>query len=291
MAMRMRRRRYPVRRRYVRKNYRRRAYGRRPYTSLITGTSAATSRPGSANYRRKRVSRRTIKRRRIAASDAALHHRSTNTTVAAFNTAVSVGTSAVHFMFLVPDNVVSGTTRGGFWTTVGGLIPRHGDSTATDFGNGDLFIRGGKSTLVVTNLSAQPGFAAGAPILVRTWRGRTKTRPSSPLFPQLGVGATTAAVRGGWDPSIPTQSGSTIDDDPYRQFSFWDMKTIHLESGQSFERIAFIRSQKVSPDTWWNDNGFRDFWIIMVQTLVNGSAAPYQWQVTDNLSFSGDRVI
>lgn len=285
-----------MRRRYVRRPvYKRRRIVKRRYTrrrrsSLITGTATSTSYPGATNYRKRRVPLRVIKRRRLVASDAALHHRSVNGVTGAFNTPTSSNACGISFIQIIPDNPISGSALGAFWTINGGLIPRHGDSSA-DFGRGDLFIRGGKSVLVITNLSAQPSFSVGAPIRVRTWRARTKAFGAPGLLPLQGISASNASLKSGWDPSIPTQvPGTAITEDPYRLFSFWDEKTIQLETGQSFERTSFIPSQKVNQGAYFEENNYRDFWIISVQTLTSGTFAPYQWTVTSNLSFTGDRV-
>lgn len=289
----MRRRRFtrrrPVRRSYMRRRTTRR-YGR---SSLITGTSAATSRPGATNYRRRRVPLRTIKRRRMIASDASFHHRSTLSIIAAFNTPIASTSSSITMVFFIGDGPNPGSI-GAFWQGPGGLVPRHGDLTSTpdEFAGGDLFIRGGMSVLTVTNLSAQVGFTPGGPIRVRTWRARTKAFGAPPLLPGQGLAASNSTQPAGWDPSLPLQpiAAGSVNADPYRTYHFSDEKTIQLETGQSFERTAYIRAQKVNQRAYFEDLNFRDFWIIQVNTLTSGTFAPYQYTSSFNLSFTGDRV-
>jgi len=293
MAMRRMRRRVVRRPRYRKRSYgmRKRSYGRRYNRGAITGTTSGTSNIASQNFRRKRIPLRVVKRQRYAATNALMHHRSTFTAPFAFNTDTSAGLGKLTACQIIPDNVIAGAIVGAFWTVNGGLVLRHGDDTATDFDQSDLFIRGGVSSLVVTNLSGQGGFARGAPIRVSTWRGRTKGFGAPSSLPQRGIGGTSTTVPVQCDPSLPsgTLTGS-IAEDPYRFYSFWDEKTIQLKEGESFERTCAVPPQKVNQRAYWEDGSYRDFWMLSVSTMVSGNAAPYQYVVSDNISFTGDKV-
>ena len=257
----------------------------------ITGTGAATSNVASINYRRRKpISRRAYQRKLKTTSDALQHHRAYISVFEAYNTDISSNVCQVTCMQFMPDNVFSGAIPGTFWTTNGGLVKRHGDSVSTDFGNSDLFLRGGLSTLIVTNLSGQSGFAVGAPIRVRTWKARTKGLGAPTPLPIQGVAGTPTTESASWDPSLPLSTTQNVQMDPYRFYSFWDEKTVDLAAGQVFERTSYMKSCKVNQEAYRDDNSFREFWFISAQSLVSGTAAPWQYVVSGNLSFTGDRV-
>ena len=151
--------------------------------SYLTATGGSSA--GGWNYKRKRFNKKRWVRQLRTASDALQKHRSNNALPFILPSAIVSQQMRVNFYAGITEPAATG-----FWQTAGGLVVLDGDTAATDFGGGDLYIRGGKCTITITNLSAN-----GSIIKLRTWKIRT-----------TGNGAVLASnfvVSQDWDPSLP----------------------------------------------------------------------------------------
>lgn len=161
-----------------------------------------------------------------------------------------------------------------FWTAVGGLTAS--DVAAPNFSNGDLMIRGGKSTLAITNTSVS------STMRVRTWRARTTAAGG---FTQLSPNIPVSAA---WDPShLVTGGGNT---DFHRFYRFYDPREVLLEPRDTFERMHFFKGHKVDQGMFNSDQRI-DFWIYMVSDVANNTAIDAHVTTQHNLSFTGDNTI
>ncbi|UBJ25904.1 capsid protein [Red panda feces-associated circular DNA virus 14] len=166
-----------------------------------------------------------------------------------------------------------------FWQPAGGLVTGNEVPTTTDFGGGDIFVRGGVHRIAFSALSSNTH-----PTRVITWLCRTTSNGNIPSNPFV--------VSQGWDPSLPDPAlaATSPDRDVYRFYKFWGCQETMLKPGESFERSVPHKCQKIDQDQHINLRE-RDFWIIAVQnpatTAGNTVAAMISW----NLSFTADRVI
>lgn len=282
MAMRSRRRVVRRRRPFVRRRRnvmrsRRSGAGSSKWTGAI-----GYGRPGSNNFRKKKFSKSAFKRRMKIASDSMDKHRSNAALF--FNTVVTPSSPTAMNLYMF--QMIQDTTAVPFWTTAGGLVPRHGDSATTDFGGGDLFIRGGTSLLTLQN-SSGAGSTSGGTIKVMTWRARTLAYGSPNILSTPGTGA---VVPVSWEPSLPY---STVDPyvDPYRLYHFSDEMTFFLKPGEVVERTAYIAAQKINQFAFGTDKNYRDFWIVCLQNVGTNTALSFTPTIGHNITFTGDRVV
>lgn len=237
-------------------------------------TSTAGSSAGGWNYKRKRLNKRAWVRRMQAASNAGQKHRSNNALQFTFNTALVRQQQRVFFVPCITDTVANP-----FWTTLGGLVVNDGDSATTSFGDGDLYLRGGKSTLTLTN-TLTANINNGDSVKVRTWRCRTTT---------FGVPlATPFIVSQDWDPTLPDPAlGNT---DTWRLYKILDNVDVILKANETYERSTVLRSMKVDQSAHLA-NQSREFWIVSVGNISNNVATNIQAITSHNLSFTGDRTV
>lgn len=237
-------------------------------------TSTGGSSAGHVNFKRKRFNARAFAVQRRKASDHEAHHRSNN----ALNFG-SIGTAAVpqqqnvNFLSCISDYI--GLTPG-FWQTSNGLVLNDGDDLLSNFGGNDLFLRGGITTLTITNPSE-----AARSIKVRTWRARTT--PNSSL-----ANTTSFITSQDWDPSLV--NAATPDSDPWKLYKFWDNVDVILKPGDTYERRDFLKARKIDQSV---HNAFqnRDFWIVALQNMTSNSVIQPVIIISHNLSFTGDRVV
>jgi len=280
MAMRKMSRRSRRSRPYRRTTLRRRPYGKR--TAARAGLQdryQATSdiNRGGWNFKKKpRFNARKWKKQLWDASSAVQKYRSNNALLLAAVNSNSAGVTPfkrVHFVARVTD---AGAAR--FYQVAGGLIDLDGVSATTSFGGGDLFIRGGQTSLQFTNPAA-----SGVAFKVETWLVRT-TDNGNPVANPFDVSLT-------WDPSLPDPSLVSGDpnNDVWKFYKFWGMQSTMLKPGESFERTVPIRSQKIDQDQHiFNRN--RDFWCYTIQNMTTAAVLPLLIISSWNLSFTGDRV-
>lgn len=248
-------------------------YGRR---RVLRDTFQATSdiNRGGFNFKRKRFSPRKWARDNWKASESAQKFRSHNAIPSLFATPAPYQQCAVYFAARVPDS--GGGNR--FWQVAGGLVTNNDVPATTDYGGGDLFIRGGVSRIQVSNSVANDN-----PVKVVTWLARTTVNGNIPTNP--------FTVSHGWDPSLPDPALLATDPnrDVYKLYKFWGCQETMLKPGESFERAVKIRSQKIDQDQWIGLRG-RDFWIILVQSTTGATADQVQVSFAWNLSFTADRI-
>jgi len=237
-------------------------------------TSTSGSSAGGWNYKRKRLNKRAWVRRMQAASNAEQKHRSNNALPFTFPSALVRQQQRVFFVPIITDINASP-----FWTAAGGLVNNDGDTVATDFGSGDLYLRGGKGTISFTNTLAT-NINNGPSLKVRTWRART-TAFGIPL-------STPFVVSQDWDPTLPDPALGN--QDTWRLYTILDNVDVILKSGETYERSAPLRQMKIDQSAHLS-NQSREFWIIAVGNMSTNVQADLQVVTSHNLSFTGDRVI
>jgi hypothetical protein len=206
-------------------------------------------------------------------SDALYKHRSNNAIPEILATPAVVQQGNVYFLPCIADLAVPGSQ---FWTTGGGLVIKDFDDGFTSFGGGNLFVRGGKASLTMTNLAANT-----APVKVTSWRARTTINGN--------VLASPFVASQSWDPSLPDPAGAAVNADTYKFYKFWDSKEIILKPGETFERTTFIKAQKVE-QTNFSSFISRDIWIIMLQNPMTNAAQNIETVHSHNISFTADRT-
>lgn len=222
--------------------------------------------------RKRRMSRRAYKRKLFNASADSFKHRSLNSNLIAESTPVSITQMRVVITGFITDSIGAP-----FWTTAGGLVPRHFDSATTSFGSQDLFVRGGRSTFTAFN-------GGTIPLTLTLWKMITRADSNIALsFP--------ATVNAAWEPSLPTFASATSPDgtteDPWRSYKFWGAETVILQPGQTFTRVAPIKSGKLSTRAH-NLLDSRQFWLAGITDMDNAGTSPVTFLVSHNLSFTGD---
>lgn len=238
----------------------------RPYRDAF-GASSATNKAGW-NYKKQRTNG-NWKRELWKDSDAALKYRSNNSGAFALTTPSAPDDGSVNFIPMIFDGAANP-----FWTIGGGTVQMD-TGTAPTFA-AKLFIRGGISTFVFTNLTVRP-------IFLRTWRCRSTVNGSVP----------TAAftVAQGWDPSLPNPAlpVTSLERDVWKNYKFWGNVDTLVETGKSIERTAKIRASRVDMDAHVNGRS-RDFWVFYVQNPWDGTTVTAGVTVSHNLTFTGDRL-
>lgn len=252
---------------------RRKSYGgfkRRRIDKYMTSTGGSSA--GHVNFRRKRYNARRYALQKRRASDHEAHHRSNNALVFSLNSANVPQQQNVNFIACISDYI---GVNAGFWQTANGLVLNDGDNLLTGFGGNDLFIRGGITTLTITNPIESP-----RPVKVRTWRARTSSNSSL-------ANTTSFITSQDWDPSLVNPL--TPDSDPWKLYKFWSNVDVILKPGETYERRDYLKARKVDQSV---HNAFqdRDFWIIGLQNLVSTAVLQPVVIVSHNLSFVGDRV-
>lgn len=223
--------------------------------------------------RKRRLGRKAYRRKLYNASSEQFKHRSDNTFTASNNTGTLIENMTVDIKPFICDSAIDP-----FWTPLGGLVQRHFDSVLTDFGQQDLFVRGGLSTIVWYNGGTQP-------VHLTSWKMRTRPDANLMLFP--------STVLKSWDPSLPTQTAVPTADgsseDPWRQYKLWGCEAVILKPGESFMRTARIRSGKLSVRAH-NQRDNRQYWMYSLYDQQNAVTETISIVHTHNLSFTGDRT-
>lgn len=223
---------------------------------------------GGWNYtnNRKRLSRRALKNQQYKASTAAQHFRSNNAVPITVTSPANRQQGNTFYIPWIADGIAVGTR---FWEAGGGLITLDGASATTDFGSGDLFMRGGKATLTIEN-------AALTPMIVRTWKIRSK---------RTGFPVTANPKSQDWDPSIP---GAGLD---FQQFySFYDNIDYIIRPGDCVQRVTRIPSGKIDQSQYIIDNE-KNAWIVYIQNPGVAAVGTVEMVHSHNLSFTGDRTV
>nr|QTE03371.1 MAG: capsid protein [Grus japonensis CRESS-DNA-virus sp.] len=258
----------PVRRRRWTKFPRRTKYRRYGLQDKYAATSSINR--GGTLFRKKPFNPRVWRRRLQSASDASPHYRSNNALPFSFSSALVIQQAIVHMIAMVPD--AGGGNR--FWETAGGLVRQDNLPLATDFGGGDLFLRGGKCNLSLVNNTT-------VLLKIRVWKGKTTENGTFLSTPSV-------AVADSWDPSLPTDLLGA--QDTWRLYKiFWNQEYL-LKPTEGVSLTHYLRARKIDQDSWINLRS-REFWIVSVQNLatnaaVTMSAVSASW----NLSFSADRI-
>lgn len=237
--------------------------------SYLTSTHGSSA--GGWNYKNKRLNKRKFRRERQIASDAAQHHRSNNCIAGVYGSALATQQGRISFIPVIADTIPNPS----FWQTTGGLVVADGDTAATDFGGGDLWIRGGKATITLSN----PMTSANV-MKYRTWRCRTTALglPPSNLF----------VASQDWDPSLPDVALATYD--AWRYYKFFDNVDYITQPGETVERSIVLLPRKID-QTGHQASQNRDFWIVQTQNLTAGTNQNTNVLISHNLTFTGDRVI
>ncbi|AXH77841.1 MAG: putative capsid protein [Himalivirus chandais] len=275
MAMRARRRFARRSRPFRRSRVRRRVIRRKPRTVRDRYQATSDINRGGWNFRRKRFNPRAARRANWRASEAAQKYRSNNAEDLDIPTAAFTQQQSVNFIAFPYDQ--SGGQR--FWQVAGGLITNNDTPATTDFGGGDLFIRGGSTRFQITNSAVNTGA-----VRVTTWLAKTTVNGGIPISGFI--------ASQGWDPSLPDPALAATDPnrDVYKLYKFWGCQESMLKPGESMERIAPIPSMKVDQDQWINNRG-RPFLIVALQRLGIDGAILCDVNLSFNLSFTADRVV
>jgi len=233
---------------------------------FLTSTSGSSA--GGWNYKRKRLNKRAYVRKLQNASNDSQKHRSNNALNFVLPSALVTQQYVIHWLQCIQDTVLNN-----FWTTGGGLVVNDGDDAATSFGLADLFLRGGKCTMTLSNNTQTQ-------LKVRTWRIRTTS--------QGNVLASGTIVSADWDPSLPLSISPNVD--TWRLYSFFDNVDVILKPGESYERTMILPSRRIDQQAHVT-LGNRDFWCVAVQNLSGIGASSISAVLSHNLTFTGDRVI
>lgn len=252
------------RRRSVRRVYRRRPRfsfkrsSRRRNVSRRTGTWAKTNGGTVASfpYKGRRVSRAVYKRRLRVASDVSEHYRSALTRTGILATAGLIGQALVGSTAFIPNN---------FWTPSAGLQ----NYTIDREFSGDLFIRGGRSSITFSNPNA------GA-VRIRLWKVRTKANGN------VGSSLPLTAVSTAWDP--------TLVEDFQKFYNVREPSEFILRSAQCMMHVAPIRSEKIDQDIFIAE-GQRDYWVYTYTQVDVAVAQNIVLETTNNLSVTGDATV
>lgn len=264
------RRRRPVR---SRRRYGMKRFGRRRVRRDYFQATSDINRGGFNFLRKKRLPYKVWAKRMFKSSDVQQKYRSNNSIPGSASAAVTPQQQNIYISAIVPDS--GGGNR--FWQVAGGLVTNNDTPTTTDFGGGDLFIRGGVCRICFNNNGNEN-------VKVTTWRLKTTVNGGLPTTPFV--------TSQGWDPSLPDPALLSTDPnrDVYKLYKFWGAREVMLKPGESFERAEKIRAQKVDQDQWINLRS-RDFWCIAVENIENITATTLNIVQSWNLSFTGDRVI
>lgn len=243
--------------------------------SRFDGFAASTDvNTARINFKRKRFNPKRYRRQLWRASESAQKFRSNNIGTTLLANAASPQQGQVYWLACVPD--AGGGAR--FWQVAGGLITNNDTPATTDFGGGDLFIRGGVCTLTISTALANT-----QAVKVIVWRARTTVNGNIPSNPYT--------VSQGWDPSLPDPALLATDPnrDVYKLYKAFGMMEVMLTPGQMFSRSFKLRSQKIDQDQWIGLRS-RDFWIIYVQNPISVSAQALNAVASWNLAFTADRI-
>lgn len=218
-------------------------------------TTQLTTQLGNVGFNRYR-GRKLPHRRYISslfnASRHQEHFRSAITVINTETTGAASGTF-LGYLFFIND---------AFWTAGGGLVSA--DVNTPTFGGGDLFIRGGLSTLCITNTS-------DTIMEVTIWSATTTHEGFS-------VTDDTTIDRA-YDPSILSDF-QTI-------YRFGGNTSTLLKPGESTKRLGRIRQDKID-QTLYTLGKRRSLWIYKIVVLGAETAKTASVEQRHNLSFTGD---
>jgi len=235
---------------YVRK--RGRVAKRGQYGATNFGSLAHTG------FRNNRVPYRRWLRTALRATDNQQHYRSIQTLAAVVVSGAATGTWTG----------MRAGIPGSFWTTTGGFVNTEGWSAIPTFIS-DLYIRGGKLDLIVTNTNT------GNLLEVTTWVGRFKSRAYTSAIP---ASTTNDAA---WDPSLIA--------DFQGLYSFSKPVVSVVLPLNSCTRTEYVSGKKVDLGQWNSDvEPGRPFWIIKLVNLNSAAAMNTNIESRHSISFSGD---
>lgn len=240
-----------------------------PYSNKRVFTSSVNQDVGTLNYRRKPLNKALWKKRLWNASNASVKYRSNNSFLFTLASATAQQLVEVHALLALNDS----STPNRFWETAGGLLDTSGASVTTDFGNGDIFIRGGTYTITFTNTT-------GVVFNINIWDARSKENGSLITTP--------FSASRGWDPSL--QDVALVgDQDITRFYNFWNQRSVLLNPDESVQFTRKIMPCKIQESNWINFR-MRDLWLMSIGNLTTAAAANVSVTTAFNLSFTADRI-
>lgn len=255
------RRRLGVRRR--RSVFRRRRFGRSRYSGITNRMSGAS---GIGNFRTRRTSRFAYRRMLWRDTVGKPHYRSILTFLPpAVSTPNNISGATLSI-------VTPGPT---FWLAAGGAQQIDSGVPVPTFA-GDVVLRGGVSSLAISNRTATTDVIASDPVRVTVYTVWTNNDPAALIFP-LTVAIT-------WDPSV-------IPDFPRYGKVLRRREAILKGDGECLELYYRHRIQKID-QAIYNNNGSRLQWFVLVSQTTNAETIPAPETVdlvcSHNYSFSAD---